>query len=219
VKILTIVVVALTALPLTAVAEIDGRTIRVTGDSPAIPSPVYLAIDGEAPAGRVTLSDTSGNSLPATVLGNYLVFLPQEPGDYKVSISRRSPRAEVRIEENSKTGALEVRFGRDLFTAFYHSPEDGKPALWPIRGEGGVSLTRDWPFGEPDVTRDHPHQKSFWTGYGNINGADYWEYGRRTGNRSCRTSTMPPAKRSDISSPTSRGSTSRALRCSTNAAK
>jgi hypothetical protein len=34
---------------------------------------------------------------------------------------------------------------------------------------------------ETGQTKDHPHHVSFWTGFGDINGHDYWEYGERTG--------------------------------------
>ncbi len=90
---------------------------------------------------------------------------------------------EVDIEGSFDDGS-EVRMVRvngDVVTAIHFKKGDRKPYLWPLLGEGGASLTRDYPFVEGGKTKDHPHHVSFWTAHGDINGADYWEYGDRTG--------------------------------------
>lgn len=76
---------------------------------------------------------------------------------------------------------IDVQVGGEQVTAFHFSKDERKPYLWPLKGEGGASLTRDYPFMEGGKTKDHPHHVSFWTAHGDLNGADFWEYGERTG--------------------------------------
>ncbi len=49
-----------------------------------------------------------------------------------------------------------------------------KPFLWPVHGEGQVTVTRNWPMGPAEDETDHEHQKSMWTAHGDVNGADLW---------------------------------------------
>jgi len=61
------------------------------------------------------------------------------------------------------------------FTSYVFKGHD-KPILYPLRGPGGVPLTRSWPVekgiaGEPE---DHPHHESLWFTHGSVNGHDFW---------------------------------------------
>jgi hypothetical protein len=61
------------------------------------------------------------------------------------------------------------------FTSYRFTGHD-KPILYPLRGPGGVPLTRSWPIekgvaGEPE---DHPHHESLWFTHGSVNGQDFW---------------------------------------------
>src|SRR5579859_3189901 len=48
-----------------------------------------------------------------------------------------------------------------------------KPILWPIIGPTGVEMTRDYPMKEvANEKHDHPHQRSLWFTYGEVNGLD-----------------------------------------------
>lgn len=90
----------------------------------------------------------------------------------------------VRLVKREDEDAIDVFVGEkgdSLFTSYHYSNENRKPYLWPVKSEGDASVTRDWPMGEAGASKDHPHHVSFWTGYGDINGHDYWEYGERTG--------------------------------------
>jgi hypothetical protein len=63
--------------------------------------------------------------------------------------------------------------GKPFFTALAQS--GAKPIIYPIYGPGGQKMTRAYPI--EDVAgedRDHPHQRSFWMTYGNVNGVDFW---------------------------------------------
>lgn len=82
-------------------------------------------------------------------------------------------RAEVTIER-SERGAV-VKIDGKLFTE-YHTKAGQGPALWPLVGPTGKSVTRGFPF-EPPVkegTADHPHHQSVWMNHGNVNDVDFW---------------------------------------------
>lgn len=144
-------------------AENSGRWIGTSSDGKlSIPLQVHLMslygiLPASAPAGRHTFnvkSNPARDAYPVQVI----------PGETK-------PDPEVRVR-----GELLTRYH------FAEPGKDRKPYLWPLLGEGGASITRDWPLSDQaGKTKDHPHHVSFWSSHGNINGADFWEYGERTG--------------------------------------
>lgn len=106
-------------------------------------------------------------------------------GSHRFVIRKQNEKTEAVVEidgtTENDTEIRTVRVNGDVVTAIRFNKEDRKPYLWPLFGEGGASLTRDYPFVEGGKTKDHPHHVSFWTAHGDLNGADYWEYGERTG--------------------------------------
>ncbi len=73
-------------------------------------------------------------------------------------------------------GDFDVTVDGRLFTTLHTGSQWVRPFLFPVIGPYGSGLTRAWPV-IPDVpgeTRDHVHQKSFWTGWGDVNGSDGW---------------------------------------------
>ncbi|MBN2308083.1 MAG: PmoA family protein [Candidatus Hydrogenedentes bacterium] len=89
--------------------------------------------------------------------------------------------ARVTISKQADADALDVVVDGQLFTTYHFSNDNLKPFLWPVLGEGGVPMTRPWPMGEAEDKTDHPHHKSFWTAYGDLNGADCWAEGDNSG--------------------------------------
>jgi hypothetical protein len=150
-------------------------------------TPFSLPLAEGTPA-SVTLRADGGSGLdvPLTVVGTrvYGVLPAATPAGTHTFVVREAKykgEPSVSITQKGDT-AVEVSVGGDLVTAYHFSKDDRKPYLWPVLGEGGASLTRDWPFsGKEGKTKDHPHHVSFWSAHGDINGADFWEYGERTG--------------------------------------
>ncbi len=68
-----------------------------------------------------------------------------------------------------------VFLGDNLITR-YVPTSNTKPILYPLRSASGLSLTRNYPVADamPAEKKDHPHHRSFWFSYGEINGIDYW---------------------------------------------
>jgi len=101
--------------------------------------------------------------LVASMLFSSMRLATAEPvASAKVVLGRHDDRVTVTVD-----GAE--------FTSYVFKGHD-KPILYPLRGPGGVPLTRSWPVekgiaGEPE---DHPHHESLWFTHGSVNGHDFW---------------------------------------------
>ncbi len=183
-------VIVLATLPLMGAfaQELPGRAIVLkTGDHGTESAPVALKYDGAAPSTNIHAVDrASGTRYPATVANGSFVFVaaelkPNTTYTLDVEVAKEFTLNSARIEPREIGNALEVIVHDKLLTVYYHEDDAKKPYLWPLNSEGGVSVTRSWPMGDKDQTTDHPHHKSFWTAYGNVNGADCWTEGENTG--------------------------------------
>ncbi len=62
------------------------------------------------------------------------------------------------------------------FSDFYIGDAYAKPFLAPLRSAGGLIVTRRFPMETVEgESRDHPHHKGLWIGYGDVNGINFWE--------------------------------------------
>ena len=76
---------------------------------------------------------------------------------------------------------LKVKLDQQLLTE-YHLGVGNKPFFFPLIGPTGESYTRTYPMSIlPDEDHDHPHQRSCWFTFGNVNGVDFWSEGKRFG--------------------------------------
>jgi hypothetical protein len=71
---------------------------------------------------------------------------------------------------------ISVTINGEPFTDFHIGKAYPKPFLAPLRTANGLIVTRHFPqeivAGE---SRDHPHHRGFWIGYGDVNGVNFWE--------------------------------------------
>lgn len=87
-----------------------------------------------------------------------------------------TPAGTLAVVHDSTAKKVTVTQGGEVFTELLYNTY-AKPILWPVRGPGGVSMTRDWPM-KPDTAgddKDHPHHKSLWFTHGDVNGIDFWK--------------------------------------------
>ncbi len=62
------------------------------------------------------------------------------------------------------------------FTDFHYGKANPKPFLAPLRSATGLIVTRRFPQEMVEgESRDHPHHRGFWIGYGDVNGVNFWE--------------------------------------------
>lgn len=150
------------------------------------PAPLSLPLDDHLEDDNVMVEDeATGRVYPATVRNGQLTFIVPEglkKGGHTFlaveGFASRAPGVELEKDGNS----IFVSIDGLPFTA-YRFPEDGrKPYLWPVLADGETGVTRDWPMVEGGESRDHVHQKSMWTAYGDVNGVDTWgEAGSKAG--------------------------------------
>jgi len=70
---------------------------------------------------------------------------------------------------------IDVTIGGESFTRYHHGSNWGRPFLLPIAGPFGDPVTRGYPVAPvPGEMEDHPHHKSCWVAWGDVNGTDNW---------------------------------------------
>lgn len=71
-------------------------------------------------------------------------------------------------------GAVDI-LKADKVVARYVYKDTPRPYIYPLLSAGGLAVTRNYPMkdvaGEPT---DHPHHRSMWIGFGDVNGVDFW---------------------------------------------
>ena len=164
-------------------ASLDGAKLAVQGGIDGRQVPINIACEGTADAAKITVENTTtGEVYPATLRNGELCFVAEnleakEGALCAVRLSDAAGEARVSIQKQAGAEALDVRIDGKLFTAYHYTNDNKKPFLWPVNGEGDVGLTRDFPMADiaQKDARDHPHHKSLWTAYGDVNGVDLAE--------------------------------------------
>jgi len=84
------------------------------------------------------------------------------------------PLNTLKLEQADDT--VNVMANGKLFTTLHYGANWVRPFMHPVIGPYGSNLTRTYPLvlDLPGETKDHPHQKSFWTAWGDVNGTDNW---------------------------------------------
>lgn len=84
----------------------------------------------------------------------------------------------VELKDTGPTSVL-IQLPEGPFTTYNFDPSTARPHFYPVLGPGGKSMTRDYPM--KDVAeekaakdQDHPHHRSFWTAFDEVNGVNNW---------------------------------------------
>ncbi|MCX8065726.1 MAG: PmoA family protein [Candidatus Hydrogenedentes bacterium] len=174
-----------------SVAEPNTTKIKLKAGNYKLIEPILsIQCDLDLPVDKIisVIEPKTGKEFPATLRNRELVFIPEGalPNTehlYELKISEKPVPyvPKVQIVQGEKPNTLKVIILDKLFTVYYYGPEWKKPFLWPLMSEGGVTITRDYPMDPEGTPKDHPHHKSFWTAYGDVNGVDVWTEGDGTG--------------------------------------
>ena len=72
---------------------------------------------------------------------------------------------------------IDVIMDDALFTSYRFSASYARPFLYPVMGPFAHGITRNYPMVEniPGETSDHPHHKSLYTAFGDVNGLNDWD--------------------------------------------
>jgi hypothetical protein len=65
----------------------------------------------------------------------------------------------------------------------YHFRSGTKPILWPLIGPNETRMSREYPMvpNSKNEAHDHPHHRSLWMTFGEVNEADVWAEGKTCG--------------------------------------
>ncbi len=97
------------------------------------------------------------------------------PGQHFVTYLTADEAAGVKLKHDEDEGRVEVHVRGEHFTTYHYGKDARTPFLWPVLAEGGVGVTRNHPMGKDDpASADHPHQRSLYLVYGDVNGHDFW---------------------------------------------
>lgn len=97
---------------------------------------------------------------------------------WKDIVAEKPPIAVAKKNEKE----IEVKINNEPFT-FLHVNDGERPYLYPFIGPHGDPITRHFPLMKdiPGETNDHPHHRSIWTAYGDVNEVDHWSSGDMAG--------------------------------------
>lgn len=134
--------------------------------------------------GEAALVDGEGNRIPCQVFnmnGTDAVswierdLHPNVCKTYRFETAPLVGKRGVEIEDVGD-GRLEVRIGGRLFTRYHYGERWPRPFLYPFIGPDDLHVTRAYPMREdvPGESHDHPHHRSIWVAYGEVNGTDNW---------------------------------------------
>ncbi len=151
-----------------------------------------IAVEGLAPEdARARPGHEMQHTLPAQRDGRRVTFVIPRLKPGRELVLRTLPAVPKWLARKSRAElcedktALAILVGGKPFGSYIFDAELAKPCLWPLAGPGGTTMTRSWPLA-PEWewkrdSRDHPHQKGFWTGHGEVNGVDLWHEGEGRG--------------------------------------
>lgn len=162
-------------------------------DREACPVVVEADLGGLPPPWRLGAAAEGGAAVPfqAIPLGGsryrLVWLLGRLPARQAAAFTLASDGAEATrpagVELSRSDDRIEVRVGGDLFTALHYGPSWSRPFLHPVIGPYGDPVTRAYPMRTdvPGEKQDHPHHKSLWVAWGDVNGTDNWSEDRKRG--------------------------------------
>jgi hypothetical protein len=129
------------------------------------------------------LRRTDGTTLPMQILptGAGVFILPELEAHTTATLSlqptggdnvQNTPR--VTVTDDSRS--LSMKVGGTLLTNYHYADVPARPYFYPVLTAAGREVTRAFPM-RTDIageSSDHPHHRSLWIAYGEVNGTDNW---------------------------------------------
>lgn len=93
--------------------------------------------------------------------------------EQSLAVRRHLPNVQV-VQETGK--GLTINRRNSLLTRYVYEDVPARPYFYPVMAPGQVQVTRAYPMRSdvPGEMKDHPHHRSLWIAFGEVNGADNW---------------------------------------------
>ncbi len=157
-----------------------GETPIVTVTAVAVPSGVYrlLPRNGGEPA-IAQVFEQGGQRYVGVIVPRVAA---RQSTEYAMNpLAADAPELGNGLGVRANGQNLAVELGRRPLSE-YRIDVGNKPFFYPLVGPTGQSYTRAYPMlSVSGEDRDHPHQRSCWFTFGNVNGIDFWSEGKNTG--------------------------------------
>ncbi|MEW6356063.1 MAG: PmoA family protein [Planctomycetota bacterium] len=159
----------------------ERKLIVLAGPHDCINAPVMLDVPGAE--GDVELTDCSKNKTVACQASGGKVYFIEEKllaGTQKgyvlrtnIGSTKRAARVKLNMVENER---VDILISGKLFSSYQFAAKWARPFLHPVMGPNDKPITRAYPVlqGIEGETQDHPHHKSFYVAWGDVNGANVW---------------------------------------------
>lgn len=141
------------------------------------------------PSGAVQVKNVSNGAVtPAQATPEGVVFILDElaagaEATFDVESAPAVAASAMTVQDIG--GELVFNAGGSIFTRYRYAGEGlARPYFWPVHGPNGRQVTRSYPMipDAPGETRDHPHHRSIWVAYGELDGVDAWTEATHTPN-------------------------------------
>jgi hypothetical protein len=121
----------------------------------------------------------AGAAVAAQRDGDRLVFIPL-PMDAETTVTyvpggQSLEATEEGVLLEAKEDRIAIRIGQEEFTNYWYRGVPARPYFWPVLAPGGVPVTRAYPMRDVEgEVQDHPHHRSLYVAFGEVNQVDNW---------------------------------------------
>ncbi len=141
--------------------------------------PTWLPLPPGCPDEPLWLVDEEGSTrLPVQRIGDGLVFILDRLGRGQRRTYRfeTGPVAEGGVRLTESKDAVGITVDGAPFTTYRFGEDAVRPFFYPLLGPTGVAMTRNFPMRRdvPGESTDHPHHRSLYVAFGEVNGVDVW---------------------------------------------
>jgi len=167
--------------------------------------PVSFTVPAELRGERLELRQPDGSTLPVQCLptGEGVFLLPQLEAGATLTLTLRPARnpqssAAHQVTLTDSGRALAIAVGGAPLTTYHYADVPARPYFYPLLTAAGQEVTRAFPMRKDVVgeSSDHPHHRSLWIAFGDVNGTDNWS--EESGHGSTRHETVVHSANGDV---------------------